>query len=303
MDLRSSLLPCVCRGAVLAAAGMLGLAPSLASAGVEFVTPVGTCNKVASMGNFPLKAQAGPRVIFEVWGDGLSSGATGTLASIRLESLPDVDAQILRTHSGLTNMGRGCRINKASVEVQLDTPAASGERDMVLSFPVRSILGASSTSGLAVRIVPYQQPVWTWGAVAQNPANCLTKDSGQIINDLNSQRIIVVLPAGARLDTSNCALRFTTTVQPAQRPETDVSAAFTYAISGLPNYLALRGASAQAAGSLFIARPEFDGNALAIRGSGVERSNVVTIRTPNGLADALTIVVRPTVLAVPTLNN
>ena len=276
-------------------AASLALLPHLSEAAVEFVTPVGTCDKVDTTADGKdLSVQAGPDRRFEVWGDGIDVNP-----AVRVtvdDSLNDslVTARIIRAHNGAENLLRGCKIAKGSVEVEVDSPAEAGAtRQRSLRF--RMPLGDESR--LPMRTVPYRTPVWTVTEVRQRPADCLTRGVGTVVRDLNNTRLTITLPPGASSDTSNCAVDVLTWVSPEDRPEIDIQGQFRYTVRAplltLNTGADLFQSALQSKGMLFSA------NVADIRRTTAMRSNTLTVATPNpNRMDSLALVINPP----PTAN-
>ena len=296
---------------------VLGAALSVpAHAAVEYVTRVGDCSQVDTIGDGKdLSLQAGPNIRFEVWGDGIDVRKQVRLTSDD-SNAGAVTARITRAHGGLENAGRICRQNKGSVEVEVDSPANT---TLVLQRSLRFTMPLGDESRLQLRIVPFRQPIWTWdaNALVQSPANCLTKNIGSVLVDNQSTRLTIALPAGANTDTSNCNLLFNTHSRPTDTPEIDIGATFAYAITGAPSYLTLVNGSNSTTSPNTTINPRFNGAVADIRktepaptptktgrlspvsraGNG-NRTSTMTIATANGLTDALVVVIEPP----PTAN-
>ncbi len=298
--------------AALVAAG--SALPLATQAAVEFVTPVGTCKVVDTIGdNKDLSLQAGSGIRFEVWGDGIDVRKEVRLTTDDSHA-GTVTATILRAHGGLENTGRSCKQNKGSVEVQVSSPA---DATQVLQRSLRFKMPLGDESRLQTRIVPFVQPVWTWSSpvLDQSPTNCLTKNIGTVVVDSQDTRLTITLPAGANTDTSNCSLKFHTVLQPATRPEVDISTKFSYTITGTPSYLTLVSGTDSTTSPIANLIPTFNGAAVDIRstkatptktglstlrllaGTG-PRTSTMTVAAPNGLKDTLVAVIEPP----PTAN-
>jgi hypothetical protein len=292
--LRRPMYPGSCRRfaakAVTSLAAAAALAPGSATAAVEFVTPVGVCQKVDTVADGrDLSVQAGNDMRFEVWGDGIdvNPAVRVTVDDNNADSL--VTARILRAHNGGENLVRGCRVAKGSVEVQINSPAEAGAtRQRSLRF--RMPLGDESR--LQMRVVPFPTPVWTFTGLVQNPSQCLTRSIGTVDRDLDNARMTITLPPGAARDTSNCTLEFRTLVNPAERPEIDIQRPFDYRV-GTPALMTLTG-GATAQGALSASVVRFTGNVSDIRRTTALRSSTLTIATPNpNRSDSLNLVIKP----------
>jgi len=278
--------------------------PATSFAAVEFVTPVGTCNRVDTPSDGKdLSVQAGQNLRFEVWGDGIDVNP-----SVRwtVDGGPDDDlvkARIVRPHSGVENLGRGCKIAKGSVEVEVDSPDEAGatrQRSLWFRMPL------GDESRLQMRVVPFRTPVWTFAderpaqgaaffrrALTQTPADCLTKSGGTVVRDLNDSRMTITLPPGANSDTSNCTLEFRTSVSPADSPEIDIQQEFGYTVTS-PAHMRLVSGDNKAGGALATRVVRFTGDVANIRNTRATRTSTLTIATPNpNKSDTLTLVINP----------
>jgi len=289
------------RLAAVAAMGLAAVAamlPRTGLAAVEFVTPVGTCSKVdTNSDGKDLSVQAGENVRFEVWGDGIDVNPAVRITVDDANNDQLVTAKILKAHNGAENLFRGCKIAKGSVEVEVDSPAEAGAtRQRSLRF--RMPLGDESR--LQMRVVPFRTPVWTFGELRQMPANCLTKNVGTIVRDLNNSRLTITLPPGANSDTSNCEVRIGTYVSPAERlPVIDIQRSFSFTVTA-PAHTRLVSGQNTAPGALANAHyMQFIGDVANIRGTRADRSNTLTVATPNpNRSDTLTLVIK----APPSAN-
>ncbi|MBP5991127.1 MAG: hypothetical protein KA766_14070 [Piscinibacter sp.] len=291
--------------AVLAAlAAAAAWLPGTSVAAVEFVTTVGTCNKVDTPSDGKdLSVQAGNNLRFEVWGDGIdvNPSVRWTVDGGPNDNL--VTARIVKPHSGVENLGRGCRIAKGSVEVEVDSPDEAGatrQRSLWFRMPL------GDESRLQMRVVPFRTPVWTFAderpaqgaaffrrALTQSPADCLTRSGGTVVRDLNDTRMTITLPPGANGDTSNCTLEFRTSVSPADSPEIDIQQEFGYTVSS-PAHMRLVSGDNRAAGALATRVIRFTGDVANIRNTRATRTSTLTIATPNpNRADTLTLVINP----------
>lgn len=289
-----------------AAAGLaaaLALLPSTGLAAVEFVTRVGTCDKVDTIGDGKdLSVQAGNNMRMEVWGDGIDINPAVRVTADD-SNAGTVTAQIIRPHNGLENLGRGCKIAKGSVEVEVDSPATTGA---TLQRSLRFRMPLGDESRLQMRVVPFRTPVWTFAdqpsvpgapyfqrAVTQTPPECLTKNVGTVVRDLNNARVTITLPPGANGDTSNCTLEFRTSVSPSDRPEIDIQQEFGYTVTS-PAHMRLVSGDNRAAGALATRVIRFTGDVANIRGTRAIRTSTLTIATPNpSQSDTLTLVINP----------
>lgn len=281
--------------AVAGLAVALALLPGTSMAAVEFVTTVGTCSKVDTIGDGKdLSVQAGNDVRFEVWGDGIDINAA-VRVTVDDSDGGSVTARIIRAHNGVENLGRGCKIAKGSVEVEVDSPAAT---DATLERSLRFRMPLGDESRLQMRVVPFRTPVWTFGDLRQSPANCLTKNVGAVVRDLNNARMTITLPPGANGDTSNCTLEFATSVGPSDRPEIDIQREFGYTVTS-PAHVRLVSGNNLAQGALATRLVHFNGDVANIRGTRASRTSTLTIATPNpSKSDTLTLVINPP----PTTN-
>lgn len=267
------------------------LLPRASMAAVEFVTPIGTCSKVDTIGDGKdLSIQAGNDMQFEVWGDGIDINPAVRVAIDDSNVDTFVTARILRAHNGAENLTRGCKILKGSVEVEVDSPAEAGAtRQRSLYF--RMTLGDESR--LQTQVVPFRTPVWTFVDLQQSPAACLTKNIGTVVQDLDNSRMTITLPPGASTDTTNCALTFRTSVAPADRPEIDIQRPFNYNVTGAAIMTLISGSNT-AAGALYTQMIRFTGNVANIRGTTAARSLWLTAATPNpNKTDTLNVVINP----------
>ncbi|MFO1218267.1 MAG: hypothetical protein U1E89_07860 [Burkholderiaceae bacterium] len=276
--------------AVAALAATLAMLPSTSLAAVEFVT-TGTCTRVDTQSdNQRLSVLAGNGMRFEVWGDGIdiNPSVRVTVDGDPVDAL--VTARIVRAHNGVENLGRGCKIAKGSVEVEVNSPENAGAtRERSLRF--RMPLGDESR--LAIKVVPHPTPAWTITNVVQTPARCLTKDVGSVVQDLDNSRVIINLPPGASTDTSNCAVRINTTVRPTSATQIDVDGAFRYSVQ-FPAHLSIApGSSTSAEGYRAVKQMAFAGNVANIRGTSATRTSTLQIATPNNRSDTLTLMSVP----------
>ena len=287
---------CTATAAMLASAA--ALLPGTGIAAVEFVTPVGVCEKVdTNSDGKDLSVQAGNDVRFEVWGDGIDVNPAVRITIDDSNNDQFVTARIIRAHNGAENLLRGCKIAKGSVEVEVDSPAEAGatrQRSMRFRMPL------GDESRLQMRVVPFRTPVWTFGEARQTPANCLTRNVGAIVRDLNNSRMTITLPPGANADTSNCDLRIETYVSPAElQPLIDIQRSFNFTVTS-PAHMRLVSGQNTAARALAINHHmQFIGDVANIRGTRADRSNALTVATPNpNRSDTLTLVIK----APPTAN-
>jgi len=280
--------------AVLAAA--LVLVPCASEAAVEFVTRVNACDKVDTIGDgTDLSVQAGSNMRFEVWGDGVDINPAVRVTADDGDA-GAVTARIVRAHNGAENLGRGCKIAKGSVEVEVDSPATTAatlERSLRFRMPL------GDESRLQMRVVPFQAPVWTFHhsferpALYQSPPECLTKNVGRVDRDLNDSRMTITLPPGANGDTSNCTLEFRTIVNPSARPQIDIQQSFGYTVTS-PAHMRLVSGDNVATGALATRAIRFTGDVANIRGTRAVRTSTLTVATPNpGRSDTLTLVINP----------
>lgn len=281
--------------AVAGLAAAFALLPSMSVAAVEFVT-TGNCNKVDTQtDNERLSVLAGNGMRFEVWGDGIdiNPAVRVTVDDGPADAL--VTARIIRAHNGVENLGRGCKIVKGSVEVEVNSPAEAGAtRERSLRF--RMPLGDESR--LAIKVVPHPTPAWAFVNVVQTPVRCLTKDVGAVVQDLDNSRLTLTLPPGASSDASNCTLRINTAVRPAQSTRIDVQGAFRYGVQ-FPAHLRIDAGSSTSADRVDLAKPiSFAGDVANIRGTRATRTSTLRIETPNpNRSDTLTMVINPAATA------
>jgi len=279
-------------GVVLATlAAALACVPGTSAAAVEFVTPVGTCTKVDTIGDGKdLSVQAGENLRFEVWGDGIDINPS-VRVTVDDSNAGTVAARIVRAHNGVENLGRGCRIAKGSAEVEVDSPAATSA---TLQRSLRFRMPLGDESRLQMRVVPFRTPVWTFTRVSQSPANCLTKSVGTVVTDMNNSRVVITLPAGASGDTSNCTFRLDTLVAPEDRPEIDIQGSFNYTLQFPAHLRFASGSNATFTGALTPKTIAFEGDVANIRRTTAVRSNTLSIATPNpNRSDTLTLVINP----------
>lgn len=281
---------------VAALTAALALLPSVGEAAVEFVTPVNVCNKVDTMGDgSDLSVQAGNNVRFEAWGDGVDINPAVRVTADDGDA-GTVTARIVRAHNGAENLGRGCKIAKGSVEVEVDSPAAT---DATLERSLRFRMPLGDESRLQMRVVPFVTPAWTFHhtferpALYQSPPECLTKNVGRVDRDLNDSRMTITLPPGANGDTSNCTLEFRTIVNPSVRPQIDIQQPFGYTVTS-PAHMRLVSGDNSATGALATRAIRFTGDVANIRGTRAVRTSTLTVATPNpGRSDTLTLVINP----------
>ncbi len=277
--------------AVLAAA--LALLPGTSLAAVEFVTRVGTCDKIDTQNdNQRLSVQAGDNMRFEVWGDGIDIGRAVRVTSVGSPADDLVKARIVRAHSGAENLLRGCRILKGSVEVEVDSPDEAGAtRIRTLHFR----LSGDNESSLAVHVEPFSAPTWTFisNSLVQTPYGCLTKNIGTVVQDLNDTRMTITLPPGANGDTSNCTLQFRTRVT-GTLPPIDVWREFGYTVTSPAHVRLVSGNNVQRTPGWQPMQMNFTGDVANIRGTTAPRSSTLTVATPNpNRSDTLTLVINP----------
>lgn len=284
---RVRLLTVVAIGLLLATAVL----PQIAMAGVEFVTTVGTCTKVDTIGDGKdLSIQAGNNMRFEVWGFGVDLVNTirVTVDDNNNDSL--VTARIIRRHNGAENLLRGCRRATGSVEVEVDSPAEAGKtRQRSLWF---------GDSRLQMRAVPFQTPVWVFGDILQTPGNCLNNTYAEVVKDLNGSRLTINMRKDSTNLTSRCALEFITYVRESL-PETDITRPFSYTVT-VPPIISLKlgtntvDVTDAAWINARIAQIRFTGDVAAIRGTAPTRYYTLKVATPNpNNIDTLNIVINP----------
>lgn len=286
--LRTRLVAVVAIGLLLATA----MLPQTAMAGVEFVTTVGICNKVDTIGDgSDLSVQAGNNMRFEVWGFGVDLVSTirVTVDDNNNDSL--VTARIIRRHNGAENLLRSCRRATGSVEVEVDSPAEAGKtRQRSLWF---------GDSRLQMRVVPFQTPVWMFGDILQNPNNCLYNTYAEVVTDLNGSRLTINMRKDSANITSRCLLEFTTYVKESI-PETDIKGPFSYTVT-VPSIISLKSGTNNVDPdndatwrTTRIAQIRFTGDVAAIRGTAPTRYYTLKVATPNpNNIDTLNIVINP----------
>jgi hypothetical protein len=285
----TQLVAVVAIGLLLAAAVL----PQTVMAGVEFVTTVGTCTKVDTIGDGKdLSVQAGNNMRFEVWGFGVDLVNTirVTVDDNNNDSL--VTARIIRRHNGAENLLRGCRQATGSVEVEVDSPAEAGKTRQ------RSLWFADSR--LQMRVVPFQTPVWMWGDILQSPVNCLDNTYAQVVKDLNDSRLTINMRRDSANITSKCLLEFTTYVKPESLPEIDIQGPFSYTVT-LPPIISLKPGTNNVDPDndatwrlVRVAQIRLIGDVAAIRGTEPTRYYTLKIATPNpNKIDTLTLVINP----------
>lgn len=290
---RTRFVAAVTAGLLLAAA----MLPRAGIAAVEFVNHIGSCDKVDTIADGKdLSLQAGNYMQFEVWGDGIDVNPSVRVAIDDSNVDSFVTARILRAHNGAENLTRGCKILKGSVEVEVNSPAEAGatrQRSLYFRMPL------GDESRLPTRVVPFRTPVWTFYYpnsliyLEQVPAQCLTKNIGTVVSDLNNSRMTITLPPGASTDATNCALTFRTSVVPADRPEIDIQRPFNYSLT-VPALMTLISGTNKASGALQTAPIRFTGNVANIRGTTATRSLWLTVATPNpNKTDTLNVVINP----------
>lgn len=282
--------------AVAGLAGIVALLPTDGHAAVEFVTPVGSCNKVDRIGDgSDLTLQAGQNVRFEVWGSGID--VSPAVRVTEDDGNPgNVSARIVSSRNGAQNQAGPCHYGTGSVLVEVDSPAGTTQ-SLQRSLRFRMPLGDESR--LQTKVVPFPKPDWKFitGAVVQNPANCLTKGIGSIVQDQQDTRVVITLPAGAGSDTSNCTVRISTRVGHESGSDFDITRSFNYALSGVPAFM--RPPSDLGDTNPRSSKPvAFDVDVANLRATTAARNATLTIATPNDRTDSLTVVVNP-----PPVNN
>jgi hypothetical protein len=278
--------------ALAALSAALALLPGTSLAAVEFVTGIGNCSKMDTQtDNERLSVLAGNGRRFEVWGDGIDVNPSVRVTVDGNPSDALVTARIIRAHNGAANLGRGCRIAKGSVEVEVNSPEQAGAtRERSLRF--RMPLGDESR--LAFKTVPFPTPSWAFVNVTQTPVRCLTRDVGAVVQDLDNARLTITLPPGAGSDTSNCTLRINTAVRPEQATRIDVQGAFRYGLQ-FPAHLRLDAGSSTSAERVDLVKQiTFAGDVANIRGTRATRSSTLQVSVPNpNRSDTLTLVINP----------
>lgn len=267
------------------------LLPDLSYAAVEFVTPVGGCNKVDQIGDgSDLILQAGANVRFEVWGSGIDINP-----SVRVTAddgnAGTVGARIISARSGPQNAVGPCRYATGSVQVEVDSP---GGATQLLQRSLRFRMPAGDESRLQTSVRPFPKPGWKYNSswFSEQPDGCLRKGVGSIVKDMQDKRVTITLPAGAAQDTSNCTLRLFTTIVPETTSSWDIKRSFNYSISGLPAFFRLYGTL----GAEDPTAPKtvtLEADIAALRSVNSVRNVTMTVAAPNNRSDTLALVVNP----------
>jgi hypothetical protein len=270
--------------AVALAIGLL--TASGAQAGIEFVTPLGQCNrKVDQIGNGKnLFIIADQDVRFEVWG--FQMDAT---KSVRVHADDDVHgnitARIIRTRSGLENSGRvdqvgtGCPF-VGSVEVEVDSAVTFTVKRHRSLFLKVEVLGVSGEHRLPMTVKPYPRfsPTWTLQDV-----NCIVKTAGSIEKFEQDTLTNLRLPPGHQQDTTTCfnpSLKVRI-ARPAGIGELDISKIFRYSVSGLPSFLTMTSAGSPDTRPDESQELNFAIDTLGIRALTNTSNSTITIHSPN----------------------
>ena len=279
----------------LAALPAAWLAWTPAEAAVEFVTPVGSCTVVDRIGdNKDLRVAQGT-LEFEVWGSGVDMAVeVGTRLTINGGG--GVTATIREKRSGPQNLAGPCRQATGSVRVRVVSDQQQADFRRTLMFPMPF---GGSPSPLAVTFRAQRPFAWTWSDVAVTEGiGCLIPSVNSYRVDLNSKRLTIDLPPGARNDTSNCTAALNSAIRIDQAPSIDVDAPFSYQISGQPGWLTQNTRSLQARGLAVRdanghPRPAFNVNVLELRRITRPGEFRLTAGNSNGRTDTLTLVVNP----------
>jgi hypothetical protein len=271
---------------ILLGASALALAPH-ANAGVEFVTAVGQCTKVDTIGDGKDAAiQAGSNVKLEVWGDGID---VNPAVRVAVDSgSGTVSAQIKAHHGGTENR---CGFLKGSVEVEVDSPedlTQSIQRSLFFRMPL------GDESRLQTKIIPFNKVAWVWNDTQQNPANCLTKGIGTI-QQLNQNELLdIQLPPGSATDQSNCVVTLNTRATPDPLySEVDISAERTFGLAGAPTNLLTATPDSLKFRIPGVEQPRFTLNIANVRAITANQDRTMTLSVPNGRSDTLQVVLHP----------
>jgi hypothetical protein len=188
---------------------VIGLAASPAIAGVEFVTDVGQCTKVDTIGDGKdLRIMAGTGTAqdpsggptrFEVWGSGIDMNPG--VRVIANDSNPGtVTARIVSVRNGPQNAVGPCGYATGSALVEVTAPPSSTTN---LRRTLRFRMPLGDESPLAMTVLAYPTPVFTWDQ--DRIPHCLLQGTGTVTRDLNNRRLTISLPPGAGTDSSNCS--------------------------------------------------------------------------------------------------
>jgi len=280
--------PSLLRGPATAAVCLLAfILPPAAHAAVEFVTAVGQCSKVDTIGDGKdATIQAGGDVRLEVWGDGID---VNPAVRVAVDSGGGtVTARIVKAHGGGENR---CGFVKGSVEVALDSPedlTASIQRSLFFRMPL------GDESRLQTKVVPFNKPSWVWNTPQQNPVNCLTKGIGAIQVLSQNKLLDIQVPPGSATDQTNCTVTvFTHATPDPPYGEVDISKQRTFALSGLPTNLLNVTASSLNFTIPAIEQPQFTLNIANVRGITADQDRTLTLSVPNGRNDTLHVVMHP----------
>jgi len=286
MELVNRIQPLRCLTVILLGASMLTLA-SRTDAAVEFVTQVGQCTKVDTIGDGKdANIQAGSNVRFEVWGDGIDVNP-GVRVAVDSGS-GTVSARITGKHGGAENR---CGFVKGSVEVETDSPedlTQSIQRSLFFRMP------AGDESRLQTKIIPFNKVAWVWNTTQQNPLNCLTKGIGTI-QQLNQNELLdIQLPPGSATDQSNCVVNLSTRATPDPLyTEVDVSAERTFGLTGAPTNLITATPDSLKFRIPGVEQPLFTLNIANVRAITANQDRTMTLSVPNGRSDTLRVVFHP----------
>ena len=278
----------------------LWLATSPAQAGVEFVTDVGQCDKVDTIGDGKdLRIMAGTGTAqdpsggptrFEVWGSGIDMNPS--VRVVGNDSTATVTARIISVRNGPQNATGPCKYSTGSALVEVTAPPSS-TTDLRRTLRFRMPLGDESP--LAMTVLAYRTPVFTWPTVATTDPYCLLKGFSQPQIDLNNKRLTISLPPGAGTDTSNCTFSLLGQITAPTSVRPDLRKQYTYGITGLPSWLSVSGSTARSLNSMppGIANLRLDANVLQLRRLTAAQTSQLVATAPNGRRDTLTLVVNP----------
>jgi len=260
---------------------------SPAHAGVEFVTEVGACSKVDTIGDGKdLRLAPGPNTRFEVWGSGIDVNPSVRVTTSD-SNAGTVSARIVSVKSGPQNAAGPCKYATGSALVELSSPITATTN---LRRTLRFRMPLGDESPLATTVFAYRDINHTW----QNPSMplCLSRGMGTARLDLNNERLTISLPPGAGSDTSNCTMDLTSSIGTTSSQAVDIRKESSYAISGQPSWMALDPASHRLV-NLFGAGPRFRVDVLSLRRVTSVQTSTIVASTPNGHRDTITLVVNP----------
>lgn len=289
------------RRGLAALSAAIGLAASPAIAGVEFVTDVGQCTKVDTIGDGKdLRIIAGTGTTqdpsggptrFEVWGSGIDVNPSVRVTAS--DSNPGtVTARIVSVRNGPQNASGPCKLATGSALVEVTAPPSSTV-DLRRSLRFRMPLGDESP--LAVSVLAYRTPVFTWAAQPTNDTSCLLKGMGTVRLDLNNERLTLSLPPGAGADTSNCTLQLRGEIRAPTSVMPDLRKQYTYSFSGLPSWLSVNSGTGRSQNSspAGTATPQMSADVLQLRRLTAVQTSQIVATAPNGRRDTVTLVVNP----------